>query len=124
MKFFTLYWLHGKREFLFGTNIEEAFRKADKTAALNASSVDFYKEGFDFSHIWNKQTRTWDCLSNPPHEINAFDFCVNGRRLQKALVQQTSAVLQDQGIVINTLDEDRFMVSPEHLQIVWRHCYS
>lgn len=51
MKTFTIYWLDGKKEFLQGNSISNAFNSAGYGAgALQA--VDFYTEGEDDSYEW------------------------------------------------------------------------
>ena len=55
---YTVYWAHGKKEFIYGTTIEDAFRS--KGYGLGAiSAVDHYSIGEDDSYTWNEESKTW-----------------------------------------------------------------
>lgn len=57
MKFFTLYWLAGNKQFVAGDSIEHAFTRAGYSGGA-LKGLDFYKEGFDFNYYWAKPALT------------------------------------------------------------------
>lgn len=57
-KWFTIFWLHGDKTFVFGPTIEDACNHAGIGAgALRA--IDWYDEGICYTHYYNKDARRW-----------------------------------------------------------------
>lgn len=75
-KYFTLYWLTGKREVICGPNIETAFAKAGYGGgAIHA--VDWYDNKASDTHYWSAKDKKWYPRIPMPltlHEVKQFGF--------------------------------------------------
>lgn len=58
LKPFTLFWLNGQREVVYGSDAANAMNNAGySSGALRA--LDFYKEGDSKAYSWDKESRNW-----------------------------------------------------------------
>lgn len=57
-KYFTLYWINGKRNVIKGTDIADAFSRVGYGAGA-LPALDWYDEGVTDTHRWNNETKAW-----------------------------------------------------------------
>lgn len=119
MNFYTVYWLGGKFEFLYGNTIEDAFNKAGIGAGA-VTQIDFYKNGFDFNYKYNTETRTWLNTGEAPQYVNVYTMEVSGVRVHRFNINgEVRQHLEDKGVSFNRFSDDEFIVKVQDLIPIW-----
>lgn len=64
LKPFTLFWLNGRREVVFGHTAANAMNGAGYSSGALAA-LDFWKAGDSNEYVWNDDARKWTPVPKP-----------------------------------------------------------
>lgn len=87
MKFFTLYWQDGSKNFIHGETFEDAVNAAGYGHRTIVGLMDHYQRGFDYTYVWVPEIKNWQKNMIVPHNVDLYEIVVGSAKFDKQVTE-------------------------------------
>lgn len=117
MRFFTVYWKSGERQFIEGRNFDQALFNHGIPREL-IPQMQFYKDGFNNEFKFNRTKEAWEKLQYPPRVIDAYRISVGKTALNRQEAEKDYLRFRALGIRCARVG-DKLLVPVPDIAKVW-----
>jgi hypothetical protein len=118
-RYWTIYWLDGRKQHIVGDTITDAFNAAGIMSCA-ISIVDFYTPGLNQAYGWNIAEEKW-IAATPATYINLLEMTVMGQRFLYFHVNSLKKEFQEKGIFFDHQNDFSCIVKTADLETIWNY---